>query len=98
VGVAESVGEVERRPARLVDGVLVPAAAVLSQRRGRRDGGRVDDAPHRAGALAQPQDGAHRVHRRLSDVLVLRETLHRQAAVHYYYSVLPDKHRSLSIG
>jgi hypothetical protein len=36
VGVAESVGEVERRPARLVDGVLVPAAAVLSQRRGRR--------------------------------------------------------------
>ena len=68
--VGEPVGEVERRPARFVDEVLVPAAA-LSQRRGGRDRGRVDDAPHRAGALALPQDDARRVHRRLRRVLVL---------------------------
>jgi len=79
VSVAESVGEVERRPVGLVGEVLVSAAVLLERRRGR-DGGRVDDALHRAGPLALPEDDAHRVHYRLRRVLVLQEN---QEADHY---------------
>ena len=72
--VGEVAGEVGRRPAGLVDEVLVAAAAaVLPERRGGGDGARVDDATHRPRSLALVQDDAHRVRGRFGGVLVLRE-------------------------
>ena len=60
----------ERRPAGFVDGVL-EAGGVLLERRGRSHGARVDDALHRAGFLALPEDHPRRVQRRLRRVIVL---------------------------
>ena len=69
------VVNVERRPTRFADEIFVPSAAgavvLVLERRSGRYGGGVDDALHRLGFLALPEDHAHRGHCSFRRALVL---------------------------